>query len=98
MHRIINIVLCFDQDGRTGPSELNQMMPPSSGITDGLFHNYGLTSLNIYDLAENYQQFHCVELSKVLYYFKVAKEEGPLLDVMKNDRLSRDAAIFCATS
>ena len=95
MHRIINIVLEFEQDGRTGPCELNQMMPPGCGIAEGLFYNYGFVSLNIYDLAEKYEQFCCEELKKVLYYFKVAKEGGPILEVMASGHLSRDAAYVC---
>ena len=35
------------------------------------FFDYGFTSLNIYDVTENFDKFSCEELQKVLYFFKV---------------------------
>ncbi|MBR0458325.1 MAG: Rpn family recombination-promoting nuclease/putative transposase, partial [Victivallales bacterium] len=62
MHRIINIVLDFDRKTRNVPWELNQMMPPDTGVTDDFFYNYGFVPLNIYDLTEKIELFHCEEL------------------------------------
>ena len=96
MHRIINLVLHFDRDGLRPASELTQMMPNDGIGLGGCFYNYGFVSLNIYDLAEKWKSFHCAELRRVLYYFKLERDGGPLMEALAADMLSRDAAILCA--
>ena len=96
MHRIVNLVLHFDRDGPRPASELAQMMPTGKSVLGGNFYNYGFVSLNIYDLAEKWECFRCAELRRVLYYFKMERDGGPLMETMAADTLSRDAAILCA--
>ena len=97
IHRIVNIVLHFDRDGEKPPSDLEQIMQKHKD--DGLarfFFNYGFISLNVYELAEKYNIFRCEELRRVLYYFKLEKEGGLLMENLSQGSLSRDAALLCA--
>ena len=100
LHRIINIVLSFDRRHRAPPNNLLQMFSRKNSVVDGFFYNYGFIDLNIYDLAEKYDQFSCKELRNVLYLFKCEKDERLFTRVLRNHRLmgkmSRDAAIVCA--
>ena len=97
MHRIVNIVLNFDKNGVAPPDRLTHFMTSDSPeLPDGLFYDYGFVSLNIYEMAENLELFRCNELRRVLYYFKLARERGPLVREMSTEPLSRDAALLCA--
>ena len=100
LHRIINVVLSFDKRRRAPPSNLLQMISRKNSVVDGFFFNYGYISLNIYNLAEKYDQFSCKELKDVLYLFKCERDERIFTKALRNRRLtgkmSRDAAIVCA--
>ena len=100
MHRIINIVLNFDKSLKKSPSCLLDMFKTSNSVVDKLFFNYGFTSLNIYEIAENYDKFSCEELQQVLYLFKCDREKRPFMEDLENGILkgilSRDAALVCA--
>ena len=56
--------------------------------------------LNIYDMAERYEQFPCNELQKVLYLFKCDREERLFSRTFERgwfkEKMSRDAAVVCA--
>jgi hypothetical protein len=100
MHRIMNIVLNFDKSFKKNPSCLLDMFKTSNSVVDKHFFNYGFTSLNIYEIAENYDKFSCEELQQVLYLFKCDREKRPLMEDLENGTLkgimSRDAALVCA--
>ena len=100
MHRIINIVLNFDKSLKKSPSCLLDMFKTSKSVVDKHFYNYGFTSLNIYEMAENYDKFSCEELQQVLYLFKCDREKRPFMEDLENGTLkgimSRDAALVCA--
>ncbi len=100
MHRIINIVLNFDKSLKNSPSCLLDMFKTSQSVADKLFYNYGFTSLNIYEMAENYDKFSCEELQQVLYLLKCDREKRPFMEDLENGTLkgimSRDAALVCA--
>ncbi|MBR4673766.1 MAG: Rpn family recombination-promoting nuclease/putative transposase [Victivallales bacterium] len=100
MHPIVNLVLSFDRRRSHPPNTLEQMFKKVSSVAAEHFFNYGFTSLNIYDIAENYDSFSCEELQKVLYLFKCDREERPFTEAFDNEKftgtMSRDAAIVCA--
>ena len=100
MHRIINIVLHFYKSLKKSPSSLLEMFNTSKSVVDRHFFNYGFTSLNIYEMAENYDKFSCEELQHVLYLFKCDREKRPFMEDLENGTLkgvmSRDAALVCA--
>ena len=100
IHRIVNIVLNFDRNRRSPPSSLLQMYGNNVSVFSDYCFNYGFISLNIYDMAEKYDQFPCEELQKVLYLFKCDREERLFSKTFEQGwfkgRMSRDAAIVCA--
>ena len=97
--RIVNIVLSFDRKKHM-PASLEELFGPPPPFAKKACYNYGFINLNIYDLAEKYEQFSCNELKEVLHYFKVELDNGDLVNALKEGilkgRLSRDAALVCA--
>ena len=98
--RIINIVLSFDRKKRHPASSLEEMFGPAPPIAEKYCYNYGVISLNIYELAEKSEMFSCKELKEVLHYFKNAQDREQLMKAITEGalkgRLSRDAALVCA--
>ena len=97
--RIINIVLSFDRKRKT-PASLVEVFGRAPSVAKEYCYNYGFINLNIYDLAEKYEQFSCNELKEVLHYFKVEEDRGELVKALSEGMfkgcLSRDAALVCA--
>lgn len=98
--RIVNIVLSFDRKRRAPPTSVKELFGPPPPFAKEYCYDYGFINLNIYDLAEKYEQFSCIELKEVLHYFKVDQDKGELVNALTEGilkgRLSRDAALVCA--
>ena len=60
--RIVNIVLSFDRKRRAPPTSLEELFGQPPPFAKKYCYNYGFINLNIYDLAEKYEQFSCIEL------------------------------------
>ena len=96
--RVSSIVLSFDRSGRSCGESLSRVFGGTGAIPERFLPDYSFVSLNIYDLAEKLDEFHCKELRDVLYLFKCAREGSPFMDWLEKSgrRMSRDAAFVCA--
>ena len=97
---IYSLFSYFDRRRRAPPTSVKELFGPPPPFAKEYCYDYGFINLNIYDLAEKYEQFSCIELKEVLHYFKVDQDKGELVNALTKGilkgRLSRDAALVCA--
>ena len=97
---IYSLLSYFDRKRRAPPTSVKELFGPPPPFAKEYCYDYGFINLNIYDLAEKYEQFSCIELKEVLHYFKVDQDKGELVNALTEGilkgRLSRDAALVCA--